>query len=272
MVGLGAGLFVALVARQETDHAVWSVGLLCAVCAGVSVFLERRPTRAASLARVDRKLELAGALELGVELEAGLATAPRYAVAVEAALAGRLRRVAILRAAWTVRPSVLAAGLLGCFVLLAAIVEERGEEAGAERFGGFDASRSPIASALLAERDESASSEALEEAAATSESETEAALEAVETVETQPREAAPGSSPDAALESEEAGVPLKDDAESSKLAAGAPSGVTPGPDGGKMDSRSALPPAGAWWPARHDPVVRAWLLSWNRSVEPDGAR
>ena len=270
--GLLAGLFTVLVARAETQLAAWPVGLLCAGLAAASLFLERRPSHAACLARVDRRLSLGGALELGVELEAGLRTAPRFRDAVEVALAGRLAPRAVLCAALVVRPAFVALALVGALGLASVLADADAalsRELVAERLAGassFARTNAPDTNppAEAAEPDSNAARAAdVPDSPPVDPPAPGAISDVVGTVPGAPEEPAAGAPGN--LSEAELGLPaLKDGAESPKLAPGAPSGVTLAPDGGKMDPESALPPAGAWWPARHETVVRAWLRSRNQ--------
>jgi len=271
VAGAPVALGVALVGLLESGALAWSAGAVCGALVLWIVFRERVPSRLVSLARADAGLGLRGALEVGVRLTPA-ARESRHGAAIAAALAGRLGSADVARSGVALKPLLLGAGLAVSLVLAAAIrVESRGavDVREARLMAGRPTLQSTQARGVEAEAPPAAAAEAEEqapEAGAEGQRSTPEAADRARAALPGPGENAGGgdetASPGASnLQNSPPGA-----SESSKLAAGAPSGVTLGPEGGKMAASPASRASGAWWPARHDAVVRAWLDSFNSSV------
>lgn len=275
LAGAPVALLVALVGLLESGTLAWSVGALTGAMVAGLVFRLRRPARLESLARLDAGLGLGGALEVAVS---GSAMGARSHKAIEAALSGRLERPRVVGAALELRWG----GLALCAALtlgLGAVIQEETQVPLDLRAARLMEGR-PVADALAEaeeppDEEQEAASREREGADEERESEVPGEERSAREARAQAERGGPqdgegergaGADPQAPGA---AGTP-SGASEVSKLAAQAPSGVTQGSEGGKIGAMPASPTSGAWWPARHDAIVRAWLDSRASLNSADG--
>ena len=271
LAALPAALFIAVVGRIESGASVAPVAVLCGVLVGTAVAVERWPERLASLARLDRGLGLGGALEVAVALEQQAGVAPRFRAAVEARLAGRLPTLRIARMAAAMRPApALAAGLVA--LVLFGVLREETQQRPDAALEKLLAGRVEVSTRLRAKARDTEDMQPRTEAREATRTPKSSAADARRPASAsgpEPAQAATGGGEPGSSEAtgESQWVPaggsklISDAARTSKLAPGASSGVTREPRAGKIAPGYVPPSGGAWWPARHDAVVRAWLNS-----------